>query len=68
MLVLLGSVSAFAAPVPPAPPVRQGVGIPPPPGDPPLPIDENLVFLLIAALSFGIYRIYEYRLKQKTPA
>ncbi|MBF7091131.1 hypothetical protein IUY40_06225 [Flavobacterium sp. ALJ2] len=63
LMVLLGSISAFAAPAPPAPKF-----IPPPPGDPPLPIDENLVFLFIVALSFGVYSIYKHKLKQKTPA
>lgn len=66
VLVLLGSISAFAAPSPPSPPSAQR--IPPPPPDPPLPIDENLMLLFVAALLFGIYSIYKYRLKQKTPA
>ncbi|KIA93800.1 hypothetical protein OA88_22250 [Flavobacterium sp. JRM] len=39
-----------------------------PPITPPVPIDENLVLLLVGALSFGIYSIYKHKSKQKTPA
>ncbi|NGY36453.1 hypothetical protein FQU23_002890 [Flavobacterium sp. XN-5] len=35
---------------------------PPPPG---LPIDENILILIIIALLFGIYIIYNHRLKTK---
>jgi len=42
---------------------------PPPPGDdiPVVPIDENLFILLAIALLYGIYIIYNYRSKTKTP-
>ncbi|KFF20318.1 hypothetical protein [Flavobacterium hydatis] len=58
--LLFNMATALAGP-PPSPP-RKG------PPLPPVPIDENLVLLLVGALSFGIYSIYKYKLKQKTPA
>jgi hypothetical protein len=61
VLVLMGSISAFAGEVPPAPDSPE-VEIPPE-----LPIDGNLVFLVVAALLFGIYSIYKHRLNEKTP-
>jgi hypothetical protein len=45
-------------------------GPPPPPAPPPpplLPIDENIYIVMIIALLFGIYIIYNNRLKTKTP-
>ncbi|MDR7209685.1 hypothetical protein [Flavobacterium piscis] len=36
-----------------------------PPGPPELPIDDNLVILLIVGASFGMYAIYKYKLKTK---
>lgn len=50
---------AFAGPTGPPPPQ-----IPPPPG---LPIDGGLVFLLCAALTYGIYKVYQMKLNKKTP-
>lgn len=38
--------------------------VPPPVG---LPIDENIIILVIIALLFGIYIIYNHRLKTKAP-
>jgi hypothetical protein len=61
MVCLLGALSAFAAPPPPTP---NGKRPPPPPG---LPIDENLFIVLLLAVLFGIYMIYKYQLKTKTP-
>lgn len=60
-IYLLGVTNAFAAPHPPSP---GGKKPPPPPG---LPIDENITFLLIMAILFGIYMIYRYQLKTKAP-
>lgn len=42
---------------------------PPPPGNtlPPVPIDNYLLFLVVVSVFFGIYIIYENKLKQKTP-
>jgi hypothetical protein len=37
---------------------------PPPPG---LPIDQEIIFLLIVALILGIYIIYTRQIKTKTP-
>ncbi|PWA04572.1 hypothetical protein DB895_10690 [Flavobacterium psychrotolerans] len=53
------SASAYAAPKEPPPP-----GTPPPPG---LPIDGDWLGLLIMAMLFGLYKIYEFKLKTKTP-
>ena len=38
-----------------------------PPGPPKLPVDENIYVLLIIALFFGIYIIYNHKIKTKTP-
>ncbi|MFV5694377.1 hypothetical protein ACM55G_02915 [Flavobacterium sp. LB3P122] len=59
--IILFALSIFdvlgQGPPPPAPP-------PPPPG---LPIDEDIFMGIIIALLFGIYIIYSFRLKTKTP-
>ncbi|MEA9415458.1 hypothetical protein [Flavobacterium sp. PL02] len=57
-------VTVLAGSTPPGPPQKGPAG----PIGPPTPIDENLVFLLVGALSFGIYSIYKHKSKQKTPA
>jgi hypothetical protein len=62
MMYLLGIFNIFAAPHPPPP--QNGKKPPPPPG---LPIDETLFILLIIATIFGLYVIYKYQLKAKTP-
>ena len=46
---------------PPAPDTKR------PPGPPKLPVDENIYVLLIIALFFGTYIIYNHKLKTKTP-
>lgn len=46
---------------PPSPTYRT------PPTPPLLPIDENIYIVMIIALLFGIYIIYNNRLKTKTP-
>ncbi|WP_146779217.1 hypothetical protein [Flavobacterium psychrolimnae] len=56
---LFGTCLAIAQP--PAPP---GPTLPPPPG---LPIDENILTMMLVALLFGIYIIYNFKIKQKTP-
>lgn len=61
MICLFGVLEASATPSPPSPGARKP---PPPPG---LPIDENLYIVFIIALLLGIYIIYKYQLKQKTP-
>jgi len=61
MIYLLGVSNAFAAPHPPAPTGRRP---PPPPG---LPIDENILFLLLIAVVLGIYIINNHNVKTKTP-
>jgi hypothetical protein len=42
---------------------------PPPPGEPPpvLPIGEFMGFVVFLTLIFGIYIIYNFKIKQKTP-
>ena len=52
--------SIFAKDPPPAPTYRK----PPPP--PHLSIDENIFIVVLIALLFGIYIIYNNRLKTKT--
>ncbi|WP_141384436.1 hypothetical protein [Flavobacterium flevense] len=56
---LLVSLDGFAQGIPPAPP--------PPPPPPGLPVDDRIVFLLIAALLFGFYKIYVFTVKKKRP-
>jgi len=36
-----------------------------PPVGPELPIDDNLIILLILGISFGIYSIHRYKIKTK---
>jgi hypothetical protein len=36
-----------------------------PPEPPDLPINENLIFLVLIGLSLGLYSIYKYKLKTK---
>jgi drug/metabolite transporter (DMT)-like permease len=67
IIALFGVISVFSAPAPPAPPIQQRTGPPVPPEEQ-LPIDQGLVFLIVAALIFGTYIIYKHKLKQKTPA
>ncbi len=61
VIFMLGLVNIYAAPHPPMP---TGKAKPPPPGL--VPIDDNLPFLLIIAILFGIYIVYNQFLKQKT--
>ena len=58
-IIFFFSIIAKGGPPPPPPPA------PPPP--PLLPIDENIYIVMIIALLFGIYIIYNNRLKTKTP-
>ncbi|WP_415034748.1 PID-CTERM protein-sorting domain-containing protein [Flavobacterium sp.] len=57
---MLTTSIAFAGPTGPPPP-----GVPPPPG---LPVDGGIVLLLIAALSYGLYKVYQFKKNKKTPA
>ncbi len=59
VIYMLGLVHIYAAPHPPMPTGKK----PPPPRG--LPIDENLPVLLIIAVLFGIYIIYNQALKAK---
>ena len=60
---LFGVFLSLAKNNPPPPnPNGRNQAPPPPPGT---PIDENLPFLLIIALLFGIYIVYNQFLKQK---
>lgn len=59
-LALIFTSFAFAGPTGPPPPQ-----VPPPPG---LPVDGGVVFLLCAALTYGIYKVYQLNAKnKKTP-
>lgn len=61
LIYLLGISFAFAKSNPPAPNYK----VPPPP--PGVPVDENILFLLLTAVLFGIYIIYKQNIKLKTP-
>ena len=43
------------------PPQPALPGIPPPPGDPKLPIDGGLSFLIISGVAYGLYEIRKKR-------
>lgn len=45
-----------------APPPPRGPG-----GPPGLPIDNGLVFLFAAAIVFGLYKMYQFKLNKKAP-
>ena len=60
---MLGYVSVFATPNPPVPNGRNQGTPPPPPG---LPIDEHLPFLLLFAIVFGMYIVYNQTLKKNS--
>jgi len=69
IVFLLGIVNVFAASPPPTPAstaksTNSLVG----PPDPELPIDSNLLFLVIAAVLLGIYVIYKYNHRLNTKA
>jgi hypothetical protein len=61
IISFLGVTHAIAAPHPPNP---GGKKPPPPPG---LPIDDGIYIVFILALLYGIYIIYNNKLKTKTP-
>ena len=61
VMYFISILNAFAVPHPPPP---TGKRPPPPPG---LPIDENILILVMMAVLFGIYIIYNYNAKAKTP-
>lgn len=60
-ITLFSVIDGYAAPSPPMPGAKRP---PPPPG---LPIDENILVLLIMAIVFGIYIICKHQLKTKAP-
>lgn len=61
ILFFFSIFSIIAKESPPSPTYRT------PPAPPLLPIDENIYIVMIIALLFGIYIIYNNRLKTKTP-
>ena len=64
---LLGTVDTVSKNNPPPPNANGKInnGLPPPPPPPTTPIDENLSVLLIIAIMFGIYIIYNQTIKIK---
>ena len=63
-IIVIYFISIFYAFAGPHPPPPTGKKPPPPPG---LPIDENILILVMIAVLFGIYIIYNYNVKAKTP-
>jgi hypothetical protein len=63
ILFLLGVFNAIAD-GPPAPSPTGKRRLIPPPG---LPIDDHVFLLLMFGALFGIYSIYKFRIKAKTP-
>jgi hypothetical protein len=61
ILFFFSIFSVIAKGNPPAPTQK----VPPPP--PFAPIDENIFLLMIIALLFGLYIIYNFKIKQNTP-
>lgn len=61
-IFLLGVSSTYAGHHPPPP--NNGKKPPPPPG---LSIEVDVYLILILAIILGIYIIYKYQLKAKTP-
>lgn len=59
MVLVLFSTIVNAQPGPPC------TGPNCPPGPPELPIDDNLIILLLLGISFGMYSIYKYKIKTK---
>jgi len=59
VVLFLFSAVLIAQDDPPCP------GGPCPPVGPELPIDDNLIILLILGISFGIYSIHRYKIKTK---
>jgi hypothetical protein len=64
LVFLLGTMYAFAG-NPDGPPVPSPTGKKKPPPPPGLPIDENIMILVVIALLFGIYIIYKQSVKRK---
>ncbi|OCB77348.1 hypothetical protein LPBF_04995 [Flavobacterium crassostreae] len=60
------SLGVFAAPEPPPPGVKGSSAFPPPPPPPGLPINKELVFLLVAGVALGKYTTYKYIKTKKT--
>lgn len=58
---LFGVFNSIAQNSPPFPEKKK------PPKPPKMPIDENIYILILIAILFGIYIIYNHRLKTKTP-
>lgn len=58
---LFGVFNSVAQNSPPFPGKKK------PPTPPKMPIDENIYILILIAILFGIYIIYNHRLKTKTP-
>ena len=51
---------------PPSPTQKGQELVPPPPPPPGLPIDDNIIYLFIIAVMFGVFIIYRSSIKAKT--
>lgn len=69
VFILCGCLSVFAKPNPPAPPMAKTADDPGPVVPPglDLPVDDNIVFLLILGLLLGVYVTCKYHYKIKAP-
>lgn len=65
LLVFFMGIMSMVAETPP-PPLKSPKATPPPPPRG-FPIDDNIYILLIIALLFGVYIVYESKFKTKTP-
>ncbi len=73
ILTLFNGVQLFAQSSgsnngPPVPNTNRMPGGGPIPVDAPLPIDDNIVFLLIAGVALGVYYVYTSRTAKKKAA
>lgn len=59
LFVLFTCAFGYAAPGDPPPPTA-----PPPPG---LPVDGGIVFLLLASVAYGLYKLYHFNINKKNP-
>lgn len=65
---LLNGMQSFAQSKGPPPPNPNRMTTPPPPIDLSMPIDDNIVILLVAGVLLGVYYLYTLRIAKKKTA